>query len=195
MTMDNLFTILFLGFAALLHLARAQDDGSCSWGGPVPKMKCGPVGENSTYTFFIQLNDTSDTTASGNTFDAEITFDWTDYSYSFSESLESGKLYNFSSTYAYDEAGYYSVGYDVKLTNLGNCVADEASTGSTGLLRVDEDSCRYGVTTDAPTITPSPSEAPTENPTTSGSATKITTATPTVATILTFLVLIGILRS
>jgi len=187
MTVDNLVTI-FLLLLAVTNLARGDEGSGCSWGGPVPIMKCRAIGGESTYTFFIQVNDTSTTTASGNTIDAEITFDWGESSYTTTESLETGKLYNFSSTHKYATGGYFLVGYDVAFSLEGECNDGNVTTGNSALLRVDRYSCDYGVTTNAPTITPSPTETPSDVPTISSSATKIA-RTP----ILAFLIAIAML--
>ena len=181
MRIDKLAAI-FLVFAAV-DLAGAD----CSWGGPIPVMKCGSVGENSTYTFFFQLNTT--TASASETFDAVITFNWEVFSSATAKTLEVGKMYEFQSTYAYEVSGYYVVGHEIAF-KPDDSICGEGTSGSSALLRVDEDSCRYGVTTNAPTVTPFPSETPTKSPTTS-SATKI--AKP-IATILTFLLSMAILR-
>jgi len=184
MRIDKLAAILLL-FAAVDHAGA-----DCSWGGPFPVMKCGSVGENSTYTFFFQLNTT--TASASETFDAVITFNWEPSFYSqTTKILEVGKMYEFHSTYAYEESGYYVVGHEIAFEVDDSIICGNGTSSSSALLRVDEDSCEYGVTTNAPTVTPFPSETPTKSPTTS-SATKI--AKP-IATILTFLLSMAILRT
>ena len=179
MRIDKLAAI-FLVFAAV-DLAGAD----CSWGGPIPVMKCGSVGENSTYTFFFQLNTT--TASASETFDAVITFNWEVFSSATAKTLEVGKMYEFQSTYAYEDSGYYTVGCEVAWGS--------EKQGLSALLQIEEDSCDWGVTTNAPTITPYPSETPTESPTTE-SPTPCSATTriekPPIATIVTFLLSITI---
>jgi len=150
--------------------------------------KCGSVGENITYTYsfsfqFLDDNNNNSTTLP-ETIDAVITFDWEVYSYEFNETLDAGKMYEFQSTYAYEDSGYYTVGYMVTL-DPGHRV------GSSALLQIEEDSCRSGMKTNAPTITPYPSETPTESPTTSSATTRI--EKPPIATIFTFLLSMAML--
>jgi len=210
MNINNLATTL-LGFA-VVNLAGAD----CSWGGPTPEMKCGPVGENSTYTFYIQVDDTRPGLPENNIVaDAFLAINWgvSNNSYITYEPMNAGKLYKFQSTFAYNKTGYYVVGHEIALLNIfgylaangtSSCCTGELSEwlngledipnyfSSSGLLRVDQYSCEYGVTTNTPTIPPYPSETPTDYPITISSATSITTLP--IVTILTFLSLLKIMK-
>jgi len=172
MRIDTPATLLLL-FAAV-NLARAD----CSWGGN-SGMNCGSVGENSTYAFSFRFDDNS--TNAAETIDAVITFNWGVSIDTTSETLDVGKPYTFENTYAYDEAGYYVVGYEISFQ--AGC--GDGSASSSALLRVEEDSCKYGVTTNAPTVTSYPSATPTVSP--AASATTRIETQPIATVLLTFL--------
>merc|ERR1712194_406379 len=93
---------------------------------------CGSgVGGNNTYTFFFTfefLDDINNSTTLPETIDAVITFDWEVYSYEFNETLDVGKMYEFQSTYAYEDSRYYRVGCEVDW--------DVGGTGEYALLQI-----------------------------------------------------------
>ena len=185
MRIDNLATVLLLLCAALNPTGADFPRGAGYSTRTKPVFDCGSVGENNTYTFlftFQFLADSNNSTTLPETFDAVITFDWEVYKYQFTETLDVGKMYEFQSTYVYEDSGYYTVGCEVAWGS--------EKQGLSALLQIEEDSCDWGVTTNAPTITPYPSETPTESPTTE-SPTPCSATTriekPPIATIVTFL--------
>jgi hypothetical protein len=188
MRIDKLATVLLL-CATLNPTGAGYPRGAGHSTTTKPEFNCGSVGENNTYTFLFSFqfldDDNNNSTTLPETIDAVITFDWEVYSYEFNETLDVGKMYEFQSTYAYEDSGYYMVGCEVAWDS------DAFATGLSALLQIEEDSCNWGATTNAPTITPYPSETPTESPTTSSATTRIEKLP--IATIFTFLLSMAML--
>ena len=161
-------TAALLAFHSYLATIHAQDQPVCSFdvGNPMPQVQCGSVNVTSTAYLFFQLNITNSTESDA--FIATIKFDWDETSHITMGVYKVGEIIELNHTHVYKEKGVYSVGYKVDFGNSGG-VCEMSGSGSLGLLRIGDDNCEWGITTEAPTISPSPTMGKTMLPSSSSS--------------------------
>merc|ERR1712194_906405 len=99
------------------------------------------------------------------TYKATVNFEFGPAAFTTADDFPYGEKIFRNQTYIYKEPGIYEVGRMVTFgDDAGDCSGDRAS--SMALLNISDVSCTYGITTNAPTISPSPTTgAPTLEPT------------------------------
>jgi len=131
--------------------------GGCIIGGALPQVQCGPVNELSTADLYFVVNSIGGISSnnSNETYTATVAFDWDEISFLTIESYEFGERVEMNSSYTYRQPGIFSVGYIIEFgPDAGSCANDSSSRYA--LLNVSEGGCEWGVTTEAPTVSPSP---------------------------------------
>mmetsp|Transcript_166 Transcript_166/g.416 ORF Transcript_166/g.416 Transcript_166/m.416 type:complete len:192 (-) Transcript_166:55-630(-) len=139
---------------------QEQTEVACTFGSL--RFKCGPVGQESHASVYFENNDSEE---EGGTYQATVEFDFGPMQFVTAEDFPFGERITRNQTYIYKEPGIYEVGRTVTFgDNAGSC--SNNSVFGTALLNISDASCRYGITTNAPTISPSPTTLePTLEPT------------------------------
>ncbi|KAL7466834.1 hypothetical protein ACHAXS_007116 [Conticribra weissflogii] len=145
---------------------KAQNETStpagCTIGSALPQVQCGPINELSIADVYFVVNSTSgawnNDSDKNDSYTATVAFDWDEISFVTIESYKFGERVEMNSSYTYRQPGIFPVGYIVEFgPDAGPCA--NGSSSSYALLNVSEDGCEWGVTTEAPTLSPSPTTA------------------------------------